>query len=250
MQKRFVPVFLLLVLTLFLAGCAAETTEPTAIPPETEAVTEPVTVPANTSAGEETRPAAPVDKSKNELPYVQSISAGQSIYTGPHYDSGIAMVLGENGIFTIVEEAVDDEGNLWGKLKSGIGWVDLTEIQQKLREGILLSANYADDQLLSRGNYHHYVCGREFSVPIAFRAGGKLRDVVLFYYEMCDEGYRAGEDFYTLAELTEQMPLVAELDFPGDMTSYGIRFVDENGKTHVFRICQSLRNGALELLEE
>ena len=54
----------------------------------------------------------------------------------------------------------------------------------------------------------------------------------------------------TLAELTEQMPLVAELDFPGDMTSYGIRFVDENGKTHVFRICQSLRNGALELQEE
>lgn len=250
MQKRFVPVFLLLVLTLFLAGCAAETTEPTAIPPETEAVTEPVTVPAETSVSEETQPAAPVDKSGNELPYVQSISAGQSIFAEPHYDSGIAMVLGENGIFTIVEEAVDNEGNLWGKLKSGIGWVDLTEIQQKLQEGILISANYADDQLLSRGNYHHYVCGREFSVPIAFRAGEKLRDIVLFYYEMCDEGYRAGEDFYTLAELTEQMPLVAELDFPGDMTSYGIRFVDENGKTHVFRICQSLRNGALELQEE
>ena len=123
MQKRFVPVILLLVLTLILAGCAAETTEPTTIPPKTEAVTEPVTVPAETSVSEETQPAAPVDKSGNELPYVQSISAGQSIYAGPHYDSGIAMVLGENGIFTIVEEAVDDEGNLWGKLKSGAGWI-------------------------------------------------------------------------------------------------------------------------------
>ena len=58
-----------------------------------------------------------------------------------------------------------------------------------------------------------------------------------------------GEAFFTLSEMDEEMPLVAELAFPGDMSMYGIRFVDEDGVTHTYSISISGRNGALVLGE-
>lgn len=46
------------------------------------------------------------------------------------------------------------------------------------------------------------------------------------------------------------MPLVAGLEFPGDMTMYGIRFTDEENITYVYNIYISGRNGALILNKE
>jgi len=155
-------------------------------------------------------------------------------------------IVGERGTYTIVEEVRDDEENLWGKLKSGLGWVDLTKI--RAGEYALISANYADENLLLHGAYHH--CpggGAEYRIPIAFRAYGALRDVTLFYFDFGDEGYIPGEEFFTLAELTEEMPLVAELVFPGDLSMYGIRFTDEAGDVHTYGIYISGRNGELVL---
>lgn len=181
------------------------------------------------------------------LPYRQRIARfDQSIYSGPGYDYGYVDIVRERGVYTIVEESVDSEGNLWGKLKSGIGWVDLTEIRSEAYENALMSANYADENLMLHGAYHHYSSNQEFRIPVAFRAYGKLRDIALFAMDFGPEGLAPGADLYTLAEMTEEMPLVAELDFPGDMSMYGIRFVDEAGVTHTYHISISGRNGALE----
>ena len=35
--------------------------------------------------------------------------------------------VGEAGIYTILSEVWDADGNLWGEMKSGIGWVLLIE---------------------------------------------------------------------------------------------------------------------------
>lgn len=266
MIKEYRYILLILSLALLLAGCNLEPALQTTASVETEATVETTipaetTLPAETEAPTEVPTEAPTEApatepaetegKAEELPYLQHIDrADQSIYAGPGYDYGFVGTVQLRGIYTIVEEAWDWEGNLWGKLKSGVGWVDLTEIRSEEYAEALISANYADENMLLHGAYH-YCPGDalEYRIPIAFRAYGTLRDVALFGFNLSDEGYAMGEDFFTLAELNEEMPLVAELAFPGDMSMYGIRFADETGTTHIYSIYISGRNGALVLSE-
>ena len=264
MAKRYRYFLIILSLALLLAGCVLEDAPRTGAPTETEAVaatTIPAetTLPAETEVPTETPTEAPTEAPATEpaetegesgsLPYLLRIDrADQSIYEGPGYDYVFAGTVRERGTYTIVEEQWDYEGNLWGKLKSGAGWVDLTQIRSGEYTNTLISANYADENMLLHGAYH-YCSGNdlEYAIPIAFRAYGTLRDVALFGFDLSDEGYVMGEDFFTLPEMDEEMPLVAELAFPGDMSMYGIRFTDENGTIHIYSIYISGRNGALEL---
>lgn len=255
---------------LLLAGCGTEVvsqtiapemnTAPaeTTVPVATEEVTE-ITVTEETSVPTETQVPAttvpqPSGETENEadaLPYLLQIHrADQSVFEGPGYDYVFVGTVRERGTYTIVEECPDREGNLWGRLKSGMGWVNLTEIRSEEYANALISANYADDNLLLHGAYHHYSGNDpEYSIAIAFRVYGTLRDVALFDFAFSGEAYLPNEEFFCLPEWNEEMPLVAELAFPGDMTMYGIRFVDENGNTHVYSIYISGRNGALVLTE-
>ena len=272
MRKFFVYIVMGLLAALLLTGCMAKPDDPATVPTETEHLTEdnipaesrlPVqteeSIPDTTqepTVGETEEPAATTEPSSAaegefEPPYLLYIPrADQSIYDGPGYDYVFVDTVRQRGTYTIVEEAADTEGNLWGRLKSGIGWVDLTEIRSGEYASKLISANYADENLLLHGDYYAYLTGEEYSTIIAFRAYGRLRDLELFGYELRDEGFVPGEVFCTLPELTEEMPLVAELAFPGDMTTYGIRFVDKAGVTHVHSIYISGRNGALVLTGE
>lgn len=61
-------------------------------------------------------------------PYTIQITAGYvSIYGGPGYSYDLTGEITEKGIYTIVEEKeIPGEGK-WGKLKSGIGWINLQE---------------------------------------------------------------------------------------------------------------------------
>lgn len=269
MRKRFANIFTILAVTLLLVGCAARPADSTTVPTEADSFSEntvPADIPAESTVPAETVPTASTEdpiieasqepatteRSGNNLPYLQRIERpDQSIYSGPGYDYGFVDTVRKRGTYTIVEEVVDYEGILWGKLKSGIGWVDLTDIQSEDYKNALISANYADDNLVFHGAYHHCPGNDpQYDIPIAFRAYGKLRDVALFGYEFNADGYYPGADFFTLPEMTQEMPLVAELVFPGDMTMYGIRFVDEAGATHIYSIYISGRNGALMLTEE
>lgn len=266
MKKMYAYLLTLLVLAL-LTGCKAgiprwaepeetstpattETTSPveTTTPTETTVPTEAPTLPS-----EEVPTTVPVETEIEDdgLPYLLKIDrADQSIYEGPGYDYIFVGTVQLRGTYTIVEEAWDYEGNLWGKLKSGVGWVDLTEIRSPEYASALISANYADDNLILHGDYH-YCPGdaSEYRIPIAIRAYGKLRDVELCAFDFVGERLVMGEAFFTLTEMTSDMPLVAELAFPGDMSMYGIRFVDEKGVTHTYSISISGRNGSLVLSE-
>lgn len=268
MGKRFA--FILIALALVLTGCQAEpsllteasteatilaeTTAPveTTLQTETQSVattetptTEPTQAP---TISEETQESTVPEKPEQALPYLQKIErCDQSIYDGPGYDYSFAGTVRKIGTYTIVEESEDYEGNLWGKLKSGAGWVDLTQIQSKNYVSNLIGVNYAEDRVLREVSYHHYSTNREYAVPVIFYAYGTLRDVTIFDMEFQDAGMMPAGDLFTLPEMTKEKPLVAELAFPGDMSTYGIRFVDETGSTHTYYIYMSGRNGDILL---
>jgi len=61
----------------------------------------------------------------NSVPYITNIAGSVGIYQRPDWNSGFVQYVGASGLYTIVEEAYDSQGNLWGKLKSGAGWVIL-----------------------------------------------------------------------------------------------------------------------------
>ena len=253
-MKQVMSIVLLFatVLTLF-AGCGkpvpaeeiatdpALANVPTVLP--TEIPTEPATEPPTEVHTEPVQP-------ESKFPYLQKITQpDQSIFDGPGYDNFLVGTVEVSGTYTIIEEATDYEGNLWGRLKSGAGWVDLTEIRRHIQNPPVLTANFADDRLLASGNFHHYV-GQpsEFAVTVAFRTNEILTDVTFFSMDIA-EFLQKDQDLFTIDELTPEKPFVAEIAFPGDFTTYGIRFTDQRGNVCCHTISISGRNGTLCLSE-
>lgn len=59
--------------------------------------------------------------------YLVTLPAQTPIYSGPSYNYDFVMSLDEQGVYTIVKETYDGSTGLyWGKLKSGVGWIDLS----------------------------------------------------------------------------------------------------------------------------
>ena len=74
------------------------------------------------ASGATTPPAAPV----NKVPYTVRITATDlRIRKGPGTDTAIVQNAIKPGVYTIVSEATGKGATLWGKLKSGVGWVSL-----------------------------------------------------------------------------------------------------------------------------
>ena len=74
------------------------------------------------AAGTAQAPAAPV----SGVPYKVRITATDlRIRKGPGTDSAIVQKAIAPGAYTIVSEATGQGATLWGKLKSGLGWVSL-----------------------------------------------------------------------------------------------------------------------------
>ena len=63
-----------------------------------------------------------------ETPYIINLSGTTPIYEEPRFDSAFVQYVELSGPYTIVEETYDEAYNLWGKLKSGVGWVLLEEV--------------------------------------------------------------------------------------------------------------------------
>ena len=181
------------------------------------------------------------------VPYTIPLEVATPVYSGPSYDWEYAQIVDQDGVYTIVEEAVDEEGNLWGRLKSGVGWVDLTYVRSDRAVNAPLTASFADKALLSGGNYHQFMAGdAEKGVQIAFRAREDLKDVSITSLDL--EG-KAERTLHTQDALTEEKPLVVQVLFYGDLTAYGISFTDSSGNARNFAVYISGRNGALVLQE-
>lgn len=244
-MKRFLA--LLLVILCLLSGCLTQNDEsvPTTLPKGTTAA-QPEETTLSTVEPQPTETTQPTEQASS---YTVDIPlADQSIFDSPSYDGRFVGVVEEAGVYTIVEEATDDEGNLWGKLKSGAGWVDLTQIRETLQHPQPLSANFADDKLLKSGQFHAFQMDSDQSViRVAFRATRKLADFSIHSVEFGDDGYQPDAVLYSLAQLDREKPLVADLTFPGDLSAYAISFTDESGTQYRYLLSVSGRNGTLVL---
>lgn len=250
-----------------LAGCGGENPAPEATAgenftsphygytpdPESEsetAATAGVPVPTETVKPTEALPEE-TSLDGSQFPHLRKVPfADQSIYSGPGYDFTFAGTVELAGTYTIVAEEWDGEGNLWGRLKSGAGWIDLTELRRREEIPVPISANYADDTLLRSGKFEHYLSpDSDYAVKIAFRANETLTDVSFFSMAFVGENYEKDKELRRMGSLTPDKPFVAEVEFPGDMSMYGISFTDEAGEARSFCVSISGRNGALILTE-
>lgn len=76
-------------------------------------------------------------------PYTVKITAPSvTIYSGPGKSYSIVDTITGGETYTIVAEARDAEYNWWGKLKSGVGWINLLEVDKESFE------NYSSDYIL------------------------------------------------------------------------------------------------------
>lgn len=96
----------------------AQTDAPTQAPTEKETTAKK----KKSSKPKETKPATPSFNS-----YTIALHATTSVYSGPGYEYNFVMKIDEDGVFTIVDECTNPTtGVLWGKLKSGVGWVNIS----------------------------------------------------------------------------------------------------------------------------
>jgi len=67
----------------------------------------------------------PTQQPLNAVPYTISLGGTIPIYSGPGYDYVYVQTVGQDGVYTIVEEYINNYNEIWGRLKSGVGWVYL-----------------------------------------------------------------------------------------------------------------------------
>lgn len=186
-----------------------------------------------------------------DVPYRQKIvRPDEMIFSGPSYDEFCVGTVREKGVYTIVEEVDDGEGHLWGRLKSGAGWVDLTHIRDEAIAAWPVSAAFAEDCRLEDGFIALPAMEEEFAVRLAFRAYEPLTDVYLVSIDLAAEAETPPvEILHRLPELPSGVPLVASVVFYGDMSCYGLVFTDAAGQMRAFAVTISGRNG-MPILEE
>ena len=227
-MKRLLCAVAALCLLLCACGAPVETSAPaeTTLPPVTEPVIE-TTAPVETTA-----PAAREYTLRIEDPETM-------IYAGPAFLSGAVAMVEEAGTYTIVEEAQDRDGNTWGRLKSGAGWICLTEPT--------LAPIYADYAAESFNAYHAYWSDEtDYITAIGFTPAEKLTNVrfgLLDWFET--ESWQMAEELYTVDEIDPDHAFLAQVVFWGDMTTYGISFTDADGAERHFAVSISGKDGSL-----
>jgi hypothetical protein len=120
----------------------------------------------------------------------------------------------------------------------------------EIEPGELIHVDFADEDLLLHGDFHHYTTNDAYAVPIALYVNDTIEEVSIFTIEYGEAGPYVGAELVILPEITKEKPLVAELDFPGSLTTYGIRFADKDGEFHFYNIQLSGEDGSIVLTEE
>lgn len=80
-------------------------------------------------------------------PYVITVLPNTPIYKEPFYISDVVQVIEEGGKYTIVEERWGSGGTFgrWGKLKSGVGWINLYDATTPYYDDSFDSEDYYSD---------------------------------------------------------------------------------------------------------
>ena len=205
---------------------------------------------ANFTAGE----AAYIDLRTGDLeaflagkpPYLLSLSRSDvQVFDGPGYDYGFVNTITEPGVYTIVAEQSDGEGNRWGQLKSGLGWIDLARALAEPKNRLAVTVSYADTALIGTGAYQEFVEEEsEFTSYLLFTPTQTVTEVSLSRIQLGGEE-TVLEELGAWPELFPEKPLMAGVVFYGDMTAYVLSFQDEAGEAWQYEISISGRNGAL-----
>ena len=182
-----------------------------------------------------------------EIPYTVKLKAPFDIFEDPDYDSILVDTIWEKGLFTIVEEKEDGEGNLWGKLKSGQGWIDLTKNSNESE--LPIGAGLIQENEIPKDAIEVILDESEYMVRLAFVANETLKDVRFTSIYLTDEGI-VDDTLHAFAELKEGQVFVAGVVFAGDMTTFGLEFTDTKGELKYYAAYMSGRNGELILQEE
>lgn len=187
---------------------------------------------------------AELEPELTETPYVIALEYWLPIHEGPGYDFGYAASVGENGKYTIVEEVQDYEGNIWGRLKSGAGWIDVT-YARTAKDAPFIAA-FADDALANQEDCILYVGEQsDYSTKIAFIANEPLSNVRFSLLDLGEFDYVPGQTLYQIDTLTKGTSFIADVVFYGDMTAYGFEFTDASGEEKHYAVSLSGRNGAI-----
>ncbi len=188
------------------------------------------------------------------LPYTIRMKGNTPVHAGRGTEYEFISTIGADGTFTIVEERTDTTGNTWGRLKSGLGWVNITLLGSYTVEKAVVTASYADKALIDSGNYLEYsgdLTG--YVTKVAVTADKRLENVrfssLSFSDSFSGERYTTREVLYQLERLPENTPLVLNMTFHGDTTTYGLRFTDTDNSIRYFAISQSGKDGSLVFRE-
>lgn len=184
---------------------------------------------------------------KQEVPYTTRVKAPFNIFAEPGYDYTIVDTVWEKGLFTIMEEKEDEEGNLWGKLKSGLGWINLTILETESK--LPVRAGLIEKNELPKDYQEVILDDSEYMVRLAFIANENLKDLRFTSIYLSDDGI-VDDTLHTFKELKEGQMFVAGVVFTGDFTTFGLEFVDVNGDTQYYAAYMSGRNGELILQEQ
>ena len=259
MRRTLLPILIISILfCMVLCACHSRggdtpmtepsTTQTESISTEAQTTEPPETEPVTTEAEVVTEPL--VEDYITRLPYVVKVTrADLQIFKGAGYDYGYVNLL-RPGIYTIVEEKRDGEDNLWGKLKSGMGWIDITKATTVNKTPVPISVGLAERAMIDSGSCHLYTAADTTGlVNLIFYANEALTNVRLSSLDYVEESYMVSDELYTLPTLATGKPLVAQLPFPGDLTTYGISFTDARGAVRNFAVSVSGRNGAIVINE-
>jgi hypothetical protein len=193
---------------------------------------------------------ASVQMQEENVPFLFRVERTDiSIFEQPGYDYDPVMMCAP-GTYTIVEEQMDQEGTLWGKLKSGAGWIDLDTAQEEAIDTEPITAVYADDVLLDGYDSYEFLADRsEYTIKLAFFPEEEWTDVRFYSLDFANGNYIETDKICSLPNLSVNDAFVVGVEFYGDLTSYGIVFTDEAGWRRHFAVYVSGKDGSL-MLEE
>lgn len=243
---------LVLTLCLLLCACGGNPPETTAPPehtppaqttaPSGPAAPADTTAPAETTLPPETT--LPSEPPAEDGSYTIRITDPDTeIYAGPAFRHGGVALVEEAGVYTIVEEATDTDGNRWGRLKSGVGWLCLTDPALAP-----IHAGYAEETF--NAYYAYWSDETDYITSIGFTPAEELTDVSFTMLAWTERGdYQVDQELYTIDAMDPDRPFLAQVVFYGDMTTYGISFTDADGEVRHYAIMVSGKDGSLVCTE-
>ena len=252
MKKTISLVAILLLFSLLLSGCnlldflrldtkQVESREGSSTMPVVSDSLESIPLPSQDSNLAESKPVISSTPLGNKVPYLKAIPAEACVFREPDANSAFSQTIGADGTFTIVEEEYHGNGDCWGRLKSGVGWVNLTDF---FCHGNRVPAVTVSETGKIVKNSDHHQAGEgsgEYVVYLTFMAHRTVCNLTL-----TEESSTGNQTVMTMSELTPEKPLVVGVLF-SDVNSFELTYRDAAGARGSARVDQNLGDGpALE----